>query len=93
MLVTGARKQADHVAETTIWSYVIQITAALRVMHSKGLSAHGISPSKVIVMDKSRLRINCAGILDVITFDGSDASLMGNNNRLQVRVFTEFRLS
>lgn len=40
--------------ERLIWSYVIQLTAAIRQIHSHGLSCRTIDPSKVLLIENSR---------------------------------------
>lgn len=41
--------------ERLIWSYVIQLTAAIRQIHTLGLSCRTIDPSKVLLIGNSRL--------------------------------------
>jgi len=65
--------------ERLIWSYVIQLTAAIRQIHSLGLSCRTIDPSKVLLIGNSRLRINCPGILDVLTDNEPNAPAMVNH--------------
>ncbi|XP_031782945.1 PAN2-PAN3 deadenylation complex subunit pan3 [Nasonia vitripennis] len=57
--------------ESLIWSYIIQLTAALRVIHAAGLAYRCLDPTKVLMTSRSRLRISCAAVPDVVTFDGS----------------------
>lgn len=57
------------VPETTLWSFITQLASALRTIHSAGLSARTIEPTKIIMTSKNRLRINCAGLVDVLQFD------------------------
>ncbi|OUC45780.1 hypothetical protein D917_01765 [Trichinella nativa] len=52
-----------------LWSYVINICSALRVIHSAGLAARTIDPSKILVVGKSRILLNCCSIFDVLTFE------------------------
>lgn len=42
------------VPEKVIWSYVCQITSALRVIHRSGLAARCIEPSKVLRTGENR---------------------------------------
>jgi len=53
--------------ERLIWSYIIQMTAAIRQIHSLGLACRVIDPSKVILIGNSRLRLNCVGVLDILS--------------------------
>jgi len=62
------------IPERLIWSYIIQLTAAIRQIHSLGLACRIIDPSKVLLIGNSRLRLNCAGILDILTSDSESAS-------------------
>ncbi|KAL1243188.1 PAN2-PAN3 deadenylation complex subunit [Trichinella spiralis] len=57
------------IAESLLWSYVINICSALRVIHSAGLAARTIDPSKILVVGKSRILLNCCSIFDVLTFE------------------------
>ncbi|KAH0614057.1 uncharacterized protein H6S33_005943 [Morchella sextelata] len=54
------------VPEQVLWSYIVQIASALKVIHSAGLAARVIEGSKILVTSKMRIRLNCCGILDVI---------------------------
>jgi len=40
--------------ESTLWSIIIQITSALKAIHSAGLAARTLKPSKILVTDKNR---------------------------------------
>ncbi|KAF9287131.1 hypothetical protein BKA57DRAFT_463021 [Linnemannia elongata] len=69
-VVVGAPKTTDHVIpERTLWSYLIQLTSALKKIHSAGLAARLIDPTKILVTGKNRVRMNCCGIMDMLTFD------------------------
>ncbi|PWW79831.1 hypothetical protein C7212DRAFT_273500 [Tuber magnatum] len=54
------------VPEQVLWSYIVQIASALKVIHSAGLAARVIEPSKILLTSKMRIRLNCCGIFDVI---------------------------
>ncbi|KAK0180806.1 hypothetical protein PV327_003151 [Microctonus hyperodae] len=57
--------------ENVIWSYIIQLTAALRVIHSGGVAYRCLDPTKVLLTSRTRLRLSCAAVPDVVTFDGN----------------------
>ena len=59
--------------ESTIWSFVIQLSAAIRAIHTAGLSCRVLSdPTKILFIDGGRkAKINCVGVLDVVLFDPS----------------------
>lgn len=40
--------------EQVLWSYIVQIASALKVIHSAGLAARVIEPSKILVTSKMR---------------------------------------
>lgn len=48
---------------------IVQLTSAIRAIHTAGLAARIITPSKVILTGKNRIRLNCAGMHDVINYE------------------------
>jgi len=62
--------------EALIWNYVIQLTSALRYIHGAGLACRTLDPSKIMVLGKSRLLVNCGGIFDVLTYDPNSSNPM-----------------
>ncbi|XP_065349432.1 PAN2-PAN3 deadenylation complex subunit PAN3 isoform X1 [Cloeon dipterum] len=67
------RQHASLLPEPLIWSYVIQLTSALRTIHNAGLAYRCLHPSKVILTDGNvpRLRLSFCGIPDVVMFDAA----------------------
>ncbi|TPX19294.1 PAB-dependent poly(A)-specific ribonuclease subunit 3 [Coccidioides immitis] len=63
------RHTSGHIPEQILWSYVTQIANALKAIHSAGLAARVIEPSKILLTGKNRIRLNACGILDVVQFD------------------------
>ena len=70
------RQQANAISSTggllqeqLIWHYVIQLTSALRYIHAAGLACRTLDPTKILVIGKHRLLVNCGGIFDVLAFD------------------------
>ncbi len=63
-------------AESLIWTYVIQMTSALRQIHSAGLACRTLDPTKILIINKTRLLLNCCGIFDVLTFDPTSSNPM-----------------
>lgn len=43
------------VSESVLWSYIIQISAALRVIHASGLSFRNLDLSKILIFGKSKV--------------------------------------
>ncbi|KAM9039674.1 PAN2-PAN3 deadenylation complex subunit PAN3 isoform 4-T4 [Sarcophilus harrisii] len=65
------RQHAGLLPESLIWAYVVQLSSALRTIHTAGLACRVMDPTKILITGKTRLRVNCAGIFDVLTFDNS----------------------
>ncbi|KMU72235.1 pabp1-dependent poly(a)-specific ribonuclease subunit pan3 [Coccidioides immitis RMSCC 3703] len=68
-VATRGRHTSGHIPEQILWSYVTQIANALKAIHSAGLAARVIEPSKILLTGKNRIRLNACGILDVVQFD------------------------
>lgn len=69
------------IAESTLWSYIIQMCSALRAVHAAGLAFRRIDASKVLVSSGNRIRLNGGGIMDVLGFDTqmvSNSSMMAH---------------
>ncbi|KAI1916372.1 PAB-dependent poly(A)-specific ribonuclease subunit 3 [Ophidiomyces ophidiicola] len=63
------RHNSGHIPEQILWSYVTQIANALKAIHTAGLAARVIEPSKILLTSKNRVRLNACAILDVVQFD------------------------
>ncbi|TVY65658.1 PAN2-PAN3 deadenylation complex subunit [Lachnellula suecica] len=57
------------VPEPLMWSYIVQITSAIKSIHSANLAVRCMDPSKVILTDKGRIRVNACSVLDVVQFE------------------------
>ncbi|CAK7201398.1 PAB-dependent poly(A)-specific ribonuclease subunit 3 [Sporothrix eucalyptigena] len=57
------------IQETVLWSYFVQITNALRAIHSAGLAARCIDLTKIIRTGKNRIRLSGCAVQDVINYD------------------------
>ncbi|XP_038055526.1 PAN2-PAN3 deadenylation complex subunit pan3-like isoform X2 [Patiria miniata] len=73
--VNGPQQRTGLLPESLIWTYVVQLSSALRTIHAAGLACRVMDPTKILVTGKSRLRVNCVGIFDVLTFDGGNNPL------------------
>eukprot|EP00096_Caligus_rogercresseyi_P006307 TRINITY_DN2264_c0_g1_i3.p1 TRINITY_DN2264_c0_g1~~TRINITY_DN2264_c0_g1_i3.p1 ORF type:complete len:588 (+),score=166.05 TRINITY_DN2264_c0_g1_i3:240-1766(+) len=60
--------------ENVIWTYIIQLTSALRQIHSAGLAYRTLDPTKILILEDNRLLLNCGGIFDILTFDPSSGN-------------------
>lgn len=58
-----------HIPEQVLWSYITQIANALKAIHSNGLAARIIEPSKILLTAKNRVRLNACAIMDVVQFE------------------------
>ena len=43
-------------------------------MHGAGLACRTLDPSKILVLGKNRLLVNCGGIFDVLTYDPNSSN-------------------
>nr|CAB3264644.1 PAB-dependent poly(A)-specific ribonuclease subunit PAN3-like [Phallusia mammillata] len=68
------RQNAGLLPESLIWTYVVQLTSALRCIHAAGLACRVMDPTKILITDKSRIRINGVGIFDVLGYDSSHSN-------------------
>ncbi|KAK1921730.1 poly(A)-specific ribonuclease [Papiliotrema laurentii] len=67
----GKRRQGMPIPERQLWSYITQVANALKAIHTSGLAARALDPSKILITGKNRVRINGCGILDVLAHDAS----------------------
>ena len=57
------------IPEQTLWGYIVQLASAMKSVHAANLAIRCMEPSKVILTDKDRIRLNACSILDVVHFD------------------------
>ncbi|KAK3996286.1 PAB-dependent poly(A)-specific ribonuclease subunit PAN3 [Cladorrhinum sp. PSN332] len=81
----NGRYKGVSVSEDTLWSYISQISNALKAIHSHKLAARCIELSKIIV-DNNRIRLAACGILDVTRYGNDNRSLQ----QLQQEDFIKF---
>jgi PAB-dependent poly(A)-specific ribonuclease subunit 3 len=62
-------RAAAVIPEQVLWGYVVQIALALKDIHAAGLAARCLEPSKVILTDKNRIRLNACSVLDVVQYE------------------------
>jgi len=65
----GRFSRPSLVTEKVLWSYLLQITSALRAIHTAGLAARCIDTTKIIITDKNRIRLAGCCINDVLQGD------------------------
>jgi len=57
------------VPEQVLWGYIVQIASALKSVHAADLAIRCMEPSKVVLTDKNRIRLNACSVLDVVQYD------------------------
>jgi PAB-dependent poly(A)-specific ribonuclease subunit 3 len=62
------------VPEATLWGYIVQISSALKAIHSVGLAARLLTPSKILLTSKNRIRLNACAIMDVVSFSSTTST-------------------
>ncbi|EFP09420.1 hypothetical protein CRE_25543 [Caenorhabditis remanei] len=65
--------------ETLIWSYIIQIAAALRAIHASGLACRALDLNKIIVYG-NKIMISFCGIQDVLDPDSTPIQQQQNED-------------
>ncbi|KAK9238789.1 hypothetical protein V1525DRAFT_80429 [Lipomyces kononenkoae] len=71
------------VPEQVLWSYLVQLSSALKTIHSANLAARVLDPSKVILTSKMRVRLSAVGIMDVVSGNGDYNSRVESISALQ----------
>lgn len=70
-LSTVVSQQKSHPSLDRIWSYAVQILAALRIVHSHGRALRKIDAKSILVVGTNQLKIANAAMMDVLRFDDS----------------------
>ena len=65
----GRYVRPSPVPERVLWGYLVQIASALKAIHNAKLAARCIDASKVILTDKSRVRLSASAVFDVLHLD------------------------
>ncbi|KAL8645052.1 MAG: hypothetical protein Q9226_007473 [Calogaya cf. arnoldii] len=85
------RYSTSHVPEEAMWNYIVQIASALKTIHSNGLAARVLDPTKILLTDEGRIRLNACGILDVIQADAHQP--LADLQRLDLLLFGKLILA
>ena len=64
--VGTSRRTSQYVPEKLLWKYIVQITNALRAIHTQGMSARLVAADKILVTDEDRIRFNGCAIADIL---------------------------
>ena len=78
------------VSEQVLWSYITQITNALKAVHSANLAVRVIEPTKIIVTDESRIRLSGCALEDLLDSEVHDVADL---QRLDFHKFGQFILA
>lgn len=85
------QSQRKLLPEPLIWNFIIQISSALRAIHSVGLSCRALDPTKIIITSGSgppgghkcqeypRLRLSGCGVFDILS---NESFLTANNPKV-----------
>ncbi|KAI9739275.1 MAG: PAB-dependent poly(A)-specific ribonuclease subunit 3 [Cirrosporium novae-zelandiae] len=65
----GRNLSSNHVPEQVLWAYIVQMASALSAIHSNNLAARIIDPSKILLSERNRIRLNACAILDVVQYE------------------------
>ena len=68
----------------TLWSYIVQITNALKSVHSHGLAVRIFEPNKVILTDENRIRLSGCALEDLLD---SETHSIADLQRLDLQKF------
>jgi PAB-dependent poly(A)-specific ribonuclease subunit 3 len=64
----GSRTSST-VQEPVLWTYMVQIASAMKMVHAVNLAVRCLEPSKIILTDKNRVRFSACSVLDVVQYD------------------------
>ncbi|XP_071949670.1 PAN2-PAN3 deadenylation complex subunit pan3-like [Antedon mediterranea] len=70
----GPRVPHGILPENLLWTYIVQISSTIRSIHAAGLACRVIDPRKVLITARNRLRLNCVGIFDVLTYNSNQGN-------------------
>jgi len=73
-------RQKKMISESVLWTYIVQLTSALRQIHTLGLAYRAMDLTKIIKSGPSRVRLSSIGIKDLLAGSQED---MQNLNRYQ----------
>jgi len=73
-------RQKKMISEPVLWTYIVQLTSALRQIHTLGLAYRAMDLTKIIKSGPNRIRLSSIGIKDLLAGSQDD---MQNLNRHQ----------
>ncbi|KAF8999784.1 hypothetical protein BDQ17DRAFT_1427525 [Cyathus striatus] len=66
----------QRIDERTLWTYIVQIASAIKKVHDNRLALRMIDASKILLTGKNRVRLSCAGLLDILFYDTPSDMMM-----------------
>ncbi|KAG1402636.1 hypothetical protein G6F60_005576 [Rhizopus arrhizus] len=60
------RKTPLVISEKMLWNYIVQISSAIKTVHSAGLACRNIELNRILTTRNDRLRLSGLGILDIL---------------------------
>merc|ERR1712226_622784 len=85
----GGSSSSGLLSESLIWTYIIQLTSALRHVHSSGLACRTLEPSKILVVNKTRLLTKLSTVVDRAELNG-DYSWSEYGDRYMLKLFRDY---
>lgn len=67
----GRQPMSSSVPEQVLWGYIVQIASALKAIHGSNLAARLITPSKILLTSKNRIRLNACSIMDIVQHENA----------------------
>jgi hypothetical protein len=68
----GKKRPQPSNFEPLIWTYVVQLTAALRTLHTNDLAYRQMYPTNILVSGRSRIRLNYPAISDILSGEANE---------------------
>lgn len=78
------------ISDDVLWGYIVQIANALKAVHSAKLAVRVFEPTKVIVTDENRIRLNGCALEDLLDSETHD---IADLQRLDFHKFGNFILA
>ncbi|QIW96156.1 hypothetical protein AMS68_001674 [Peltaster fructicola] len=66
---TSNTRTSQATQEQELWGFIVQLANALKIIHSNGLAARSLAPSKVLLTSKNRIRLNGCAVLDIVQYE------------------------
>ncbi|CDK27533.1 unnamed protein product [Kuraishia capsulata CBS 1993] len=66
------REFPELITEDLLWIYIVELTNAISMVHSKNLAVRTFDQSKIIITNKNRIRFSGCGIADILDFETNE---------------------